>query len=152
MYKVFDLFLGAPSRDWSRISLIEKASFDSIDAKDRREAEAKRVKGTRPSLSLDGYTGVYADSLYGTAQVRVENGHLVLDLAPKMVGDMEHWHYDTFKVVWRDHRDGTNLVTFALDMDGKVDTMTTDIGGPPEEMLRMKRAGDLQALTSTTGQ
>jgi CubicO group peptidase (beta-lactamase class C family) len=152
MYKVFDLFLGAPSRDWSRISLIEKASFDSIDAKDRREAEAKRVKGTRPSLSLDGYTGVYADSLYGTAQVRVENGHLVLDLAPKMVGDMEHWHYDTFKVVWRDHRDGTNLVTFALDMDGKVDTMTTDIGGPPEEMLRMKRAGDLQARTSTTGQ
>jgi CubicO group peptidase (beta-lactamase class C family) len=152
MYKVFDMFLGAPPRDWSRISVIEKASFDSIDAKDRREAEAKRVKGTRPSLSLDGYTGVYADSLYGTAQVRVENGHLVLDLAPKMVGDMEHWHYDTFKVVWRDHRDGTNLVTFALDMDGKVDTMTTDIGGPPEEMLRMKRAGDLQALTSTTGQ
>jgi hypothetical protein len=37
-------------------------------------------------------------------------------------------------------------------MDGKVDTMTTDIGGPPEEMLRMKRAGDLQARTSTTGQ
>jgi hypothetical protein len=82
----------------------------------------------------------------------MENGHLVLDHAPKMIGDMEHWHYDTFKVVWRDHRDGTNLVTFALDMDGKVDTMTTDIGGPPEEMLRMKRAGDLQARTSTTGQ
>ena len=152
MYKVFDMFLGAPPRDWSRVSLIEKASFDSIDAKDRREAEAKRVKGTRPSLALDGYTGIYADSLYGTARVRMEKGHLVLDLAPKMIGDMEHWHYDTFKVVWRDHRDGTNLVTFALDMDGKVDTMTTDIGGPPEEILRMKRAGDLQARTSTTGQ
>ena len=152
MYKVFDMFLGAPPRDWSRISLIEKASFDSIDAKDRREAEAKRVKGTKPSLSLDRYTGNYADSLYGTAQVRLENGHLVLDLAPKMIGDMEHWHYDTFRVIWRDHRDGTNLITFSLDQDGDVDVMTTDIGGPPEETLRMKRAGDLKARTSTTSQ
>ncbi|HEX6575091.1 MAG TPA: serine hydrolase [Gemmatimonadaceae bacterium] len=152
MYKVFDMFLGAPARDWSRISLVEKASFDSIDAKDRREAEAKRVKGTKPSLALDRYTGIYADSLYGTVNVRMEGDHLVLDLAPKMTGDMEHWHYDTFKVVWRDHRDGTNLVTFALDMDGKVETMSTDIGGPPEELLRMKRTADLPARTSTNSQ
>jgi CubicO group peptidase (beta-lactamase class C family) len=142
MYKVFDMTLGAPPRDWSRISLIEKASFDSIDEKDRREANAKRVKGTKPSLPLERYAGTYADSLYGKVVVRMENGHLVLDMAPKMIGDMEHWHYDTFRVVWRDHRDGTNLVSFTLDMDGKVDMMSTDIGGPPEENPRMKRSSD----------
>ena len=81
--------------------------------------------------------------------MRVEGQHLVLDMAPKMVGDMEHWHYDTFKVKWRDHRDGSNLVTFALDADGNIDTMTADIGGPPEEMPRMKRVGDLPKATST---
>jgi hypothetical protein len=142
MYKVFDMTLGAPPRDWSRISLIEKASFDSIDEKDRREANAKRVKGTKPSLPLERYAGTYADSLYGKVVVRMENGHLVLDMAPKMIGDMEHWHYDTFRVVWRDHRDGTNLVSFTLDMDGKVDMMSTDIGGPPEENPTMKRSSD----------
>lgn len=149
MYKVFDMSLGAPPRDWSRVSLIEKASFDSIEEKDRREAEAKRVTGTRPSLPLTRYTGTYQDSLYGKAIVRMENGHLVLDVAPKMVGDMEHWHYDTFRVVWRDHRDGTNLVTFSLDVDGKVDIMSTDIGGPPEETPKMKRTSDSIDRTSS---
>lgn len=149
MYKVFDMSLGAPPRDWSRVSLIEQTSFDSINEKDRREAEAKRVMGTRPSLPLERYAGTYADSLYGKVAVRLENGHLVLDLAPKMIGDMEHWHYDTFRVVWRDHRDGTNMVTFTLDMDGKVDTMRTDIGGPPEEAPEMKRTPDSIERTSS---
>jgi len=149
MYKVFDMILGAPPRDWSRVSLIEQASFDSIDAKDQREADAKRVPNTHPSLALERYAGVYRDSLYGSVTVRMENRHLVLDMAPKMTGDMEHWHYDTFKVVWRDHRDGTNLVTFTLDQDGNIDTMTADIGGPQEELPRMKRAGDLPKATST---
>lgn len=152
MYKAFDMTVGAPPRDWSRVSLVEKASFDSIDAKDQREAEAKRVSGTRPSLALERYAGAYADSLYGKVSVRMENGHLVLDVAPKMIGDMEHWHYDTFKVTWRDHRDGTNLVTFALDADGKIDTMSTDIGGPPEEQPRWKRMADPVNRTSSNGQ
>jgi CubicO group peptidase (beta-lactamase class C family) len=142
MYKVFDLFLHAPNRDWSHVALVEKASFDSIDAKDLREKEAKRVPGTHPSLSLDRYAGTYEDSLYGRAKVTMENGHLVLALAPKQIGDLEHWHFDTFKVTWRDHRDGWNLVTFALDPDGKVDTFKTDLGGLPEEMPVMKRIPD----------
>lgn len=152
MYKVFDLYLHAPPRDWSRVSLIEQASFDSIDAKDRRESEAKRVPNTHPSLALDRYAGTYADSLYGSVVVKMENGHLVLDMAPKMIGDLEHWHYDTFKVTWRDHRDGTNLVTFSLDADGQIDTMSTDIGGPAEEMPRMKRVSNSTTAPLTNGQ
>jgi CubicO group peptidase (beta-lactamase class C family) len=142
MYRVFDRFLGAPERDWSRIALVEKASFDSIEAKDLRDKQAKRIAGTHPSLPLPRYAGAYDDSLYGRAQVTMENGHLVLALAPKQIGDLDHWHFDTFKVTWRDHRDGWNLVTFMLDPEGKVDTFRTDFGGPPEEMPMMKRVPD----------
>lgn len=149
MYKVFDLFLHAPDRDWSRVSLIEQASFDSIDAKSNRDEEAKRVKGTKPSLELARYAGTYADSLYGTAHVTMSDGHLMLELAPHMVGDLEHWNYDTFKAVWRDHRDGTNLVTFSLDPYGRVDMMKVDVGGQPEEMPQMKRVAGAPAPTST---
>lgn len=149
MYKVFDLFLHAPDRDWSKVSLIEQASFDSIDARSNRDDEAKRVKGTKPSLDLARYAGTYADSLYGTSRVTMESGHLVLELAPKLVGDLEHWNYDTFKVVWRDHRDGTNLVTFTLDQYGRVDEMKVDVGGQTEEQPRMKRVADAPAPTST---
>jgi hypothetical protein len=72
----------------------------------------------------------------------MEKGHLVLALAPKQIGDLEHWHFDTFKVVWRDHRDGWNLITFQLGPDGKVDGFRTDLGGPQEEMPSMKRLPD----------
>jgi len=152
MYKVFDLYLGAPQRDWSRISLIEQASFDSIGEVNRKADEAKRVPNTSTSLALDRYAGTYRDDLYGTAIVRMENGHLVLDLAPRLIGDMEHWHYDTFKVTWRDHREGTNLVTFTLDSDGQIDTMSTDIGGPQEEIPRMRRISGSTTRTSTNKQ
>jgi hypothetical protein len=149
MYKVFDLFLHAPDRDWSKVSLIEQASFDSIEARSNRDEEAKRVKGTKPSLDLTRYAGTYADSLYGSAHVTMDGGHLVLELAPKLVGDLEHWNYDTFKVVWRDHRDGTNLVTFTLDPYGRLDMMKVDVGGQPEEQPQMKRVTDAPAPTST---
>ncbi|HEY8166990.1 MAG TPA: serine hydrolase, partial [Gemmatimonadaceae bacterium] len=121
MYRTFDRYLGAPDRDWSRVALAERAAIDSNEARDEREKEAKHVKGTRPTLPLDRYAGVYEDSFYGRAKVTMERGHLVLELAPKQTGDLEHWHYDTFKVVWRDHRDGTNLVTFSLDVLGNVE-------------------------------
>lgn len=149
MYKVFDLFLRAPDRDWSKVSLIEQASFDSSDAKGNRDDEARRVRNTKPSLDLARYAGTYADSLYGPARITMESGHLVLQLAPRLVGDLEHWNYDTFKVVWRDRRDGTNLVTFTLDPYGRVDMMKVDVGGQPEEQPQMKRVADASAPTST---
>ncbi|HVF40122.1 MAG TPA: serine hydrolase [Gemmatimonadaceae bacterium] len=149
MYKVFDMFLGAPDRDWSRIALAEKASLDSIEAREKRELEAKRVKGSRPSLPLDRYAGIYEDSLYGRAKVTMQKGKLVLEMAPKMTGDLEHWHYDTFKVVWRDRRDGTNMLTFSLDWDGNVEMLRTDIGGWPEEMPQMKRLPDAAVRTTS---
>jgi hypothetical protein len=149
MYYFFDRVLGAPQRDWSKIALIEKASVDSIEAKDLLAKEAKRIQGTHPSLDLGRYAGVYEDSLYGKSNVTMENGHLVLELAPKEVGDLQHWHYDTFKVVWRDHRDGWNLVTFSLSDDGKISGYKTDWGGPPEEMPVMKRLSDAVSSTSS---
>lgn len=124
MYKVFDLYLGVPPKDWSAEMLAEKRRADSVDAADERKRAAKRVLGTRPSLPLERYAGMYADSLYGPAAVTIESGHLVFTMAPKQVGDLEHWHYDTFRSIWRDHRDGKSFVTFELDpVTGEVRTM-----------------------------
>lgn len=81
MYKIFDLYLGVPPKDWSADMLVVKAKADSAQAKRECEIDAKRVKGTHPSLPLTSYVGSYADSLYGPAQVRLENGHLVLSMA-----------------------------------------------------------------------
>lgn len=137
MYKIFDLYLGVPAKDWSAETLGEKRRADSVDAIDQREIEAKRVRGTHPSLALNRYAGTYADSLYGRSAVTIENGHLVFAMAPKAVGDLEHWHYDTFRATWRDHRDGKSFVTFELDpVSGEVRTLRVvpDPGEPEEQV------------------
>jgi len=110
------------------------------------------IRPSNPSLPPAPYAGAYADSLYGRAEVRLGNGHLVLALAPKQIGDLDHWHFDTFKVTWRDHRDGWNLDTFALNTDGSVDILRADIGGLPEERPVMKRLPDAPAAQSANRQ
>jgi CubicO group peptidase (beta-lactamase class C family) len=137
MYKIFDLYLGVAPKDWSADMLAVKERVDSARAKRERDTDAKRVKGTHPSLPLASYAGTYTDSLYGPAQVRLENGHLVLSMAPDQVGDMEHWHFDTFRATWRDHRDGKRFVAFDLDpITGLVRTMriVPEPGEPKEQV------------------
>ena len=61
------------------------------------------IAGTQPSHSLDAYAGKFECPLYGAAEVRLENGGLVLQLQPfpELTADLVHLHYDTWKIVWR---------------------------------------------------
>lgn len=126
MYKAFDMILGAPAKDWSGENLAEARGIEAADRERERRRDAARVRGTHPSLPLERYAGDYLDTFYGGATVTMSEGHLVLTLSPKTVGDIEHWNYDTFRVVWRDHRDGKEFITFILDATGKVVEMRFD--------------------------
>jgi hypothetical protein len=95
----------------------------------RRQArEARRVANTRPTLPLDRYAGTYADSLYGQATIRAEGQRQVLTMGA-LVGDLEHWQYDVFRVNWRDPFLGADYVSFSLDPDGGVGELRM-VGGP----------------------
>jgi hypothetical protein len=65
--------------------------------------------------------------------------------APNFVGDLEHWHLDTFAVKWRDsvvYRFGRGFVTFTMDPQGKVAEMKLDIPNNDFDFkeLELKRA------------
>ena len=92
----------------------------------KKEADAKRVLGTKPSLSLDRYAGAYADSLYGSVTVRLERGRLVLAPSAFLTADLEHWNYDTFRARYRNWWIEPSVVTFRLAPDGNVSAV--DIG------------------------
>jgi CubicO group peptidase (beta-lactamase class C family) len=126
-YRIIDAYLGAPSRDWSAIFLAQQKKGEAAQAAAERKMEAARAKNTKPSLPLERYAGTYADSMYGNATVELENGKLVVRYGPTFEGDLEHWHYDTFRAVWRNKRLGKSLVTFALDARARVTEM--DIEG-----------------------
>jgi CubicO group peptidase (beta-lactamase class C family) len=151
-YKVFDVFLGAPRRDWSADYMARVKA-----AKERGDAEAKRledarVPNTKTSLPLPAYAGTYGGQMYGDAKVTEENGRLVLRLlpSPNYVGDLEHWHFDTFRIKWREsvvYPYPRGWVTFTLDPQGKVSEMKLDVPNPDFDFkeLEFKRAADARA-------
>jgi hypothetical protein len=93
--------------------------------------DAKRVRDTKPTLALPGYAGTYTSQMYGDVVVVNENGKLVMKMVPTpgYIADLEHWHYDTFKINWRPSA-GYNFprgfVSFTIDKEGKTDQLKID--------------------------
>ena len=123
-------------------------AFEAL-AQQGREAqkrlEAQRVSGTKPSLPLADYAGTYVDSMYGEARVREEGGKIVLTRGPGFVGDLEHWHFDTFRANWRARNLGRTFVSFRLGATGKPDDLAMDLGGAPTAFKRRPEMADTTA-------
>jgi CubicO group peptidase (beta-lactamase class C family) len=123
MFRVFDAYLGEPRRDWSTEM---KELYDGLAAEAREreaEIEEQRVLETMPTHSLADYVGVYSDSLYGSVEVRLEDGGLVLERSPFLTADLSHWHYDAFSADWRNRWVARTLVTFRIGSDGTVSSL-----------------------------
>lgn len=133
-FSLFDAILGGGNRDWSDHALKLKATLDQ-SVKDAGAQQAKsRVRGTQTSLGMDNYTGEYIHPAYDPIQVAFEGEGLVMTAGAGLVGDLTHWHFDTFAVDWRDPVfagpvDIKQLVTFVLNADGKVAEVKTPLMG-----------------------
>ena len=124
LYHVLDYYFHLPPTDWV-------AAYKAVSDKEEKDAEEtmKKAEGARdanskPSLALEKYAGVYNDAWYGPISVRLENGGLVIsfDHTPGMIGDLQHWQYNTFKAHWRVRTSEDAFVTFSLNADGTIDS------------------------------
>jgi len=150
MRRLFDMQLGLPERDYSGEALKAVAARATARKAADASLEAQRAAGTNPSLSLERYAGRYEDQMYGDASVTTENGKLVLKFlaSPDFVADLEHWHYDTFLLRWRDQLSypfPKGFVTFDLDARGhvagfKIDQPNNDFNF---DELDFKRSSDV---------
>ncbi len=147
-YKVFDLFLQAPAKDWSAELLkVIKAQEGQAAAVEKKQAD-ERAKNTRPSLAQDKYTGTYTNEMYGDARVTEEQGHLVVSYSAAITGDLEHWHYDTFQARMRDRQFGKVLVSFAINAQGKTESLKFNMPGVSDLVFTRapEKAGDVTGL------
>ena len=124
LYHVLDHYMQLPSTDWI-------AAFKAVERKQEKEAaetmkkaESARVADSKPSLPLAKYAGTYNDAWYGPISILLENSGLVIsfDRTPGMIGDLQHWQYDTFKAHWRLRTIEDAFVTFSLNQDGTIDS------------------------------
>ena len=122
MYTAFDRFGGRPERDWSADLLKLYGDIQKRQDETRKRTEGQRVSGTSPSLPLERYAGTYADPLYGSVAVTLEQGTLRLTYGTS-TGTLTHWHFNSFRVQWADDWRPAGLITFALDARGEPRTL-----------------------------
>src|SRR5262245_51694946 len=125
-FHIIDHYMKAPTTDW----IGGFRSFTDQQLAQAKDVEKKQIAARnadlKPSLPLAKYAGRYSDAWYGEVTISPENGKLVLRFGrtPGLVGDLEHWQYDTFVARWRDRSlNADAFVTFALKPDGGIDQM-----------------------------
>lgn len=121
--RILDLYLGAPPRDWSAIMLAQTNKQEATQAAAEQRLEAMRPKDSKPTLPIDRYAGEYTNEMYGDINVTQAGEKLVLQFGPSLTGDLEPWSKDSYKIVWRDRREGTGLVEFFVSPVGTVSNL-----------------------------
>jgi CubicO group peptidase (beta-lactamase class C family) len=121
--RALDAYMDAPKTDWiaAYAASVKKMEGNADDS--MKKHEAARVKGSKPSLPLDGYAGTYRDPWYGDIKVAKQDGKLVMSFSKtaQLIGTLVPWQHDTFIARWNDRSlNGDAFVNFALDPGGKV--------------------------------
>ena len=107
-YSILDELLGvADSKDWN--AYVKSVAGPGPEAA-QVEREKNRKPGTKPTLELGTYAGLFQDPAYGVARVSYEAGKLYLDWNGAH-NPLEHYHYDTFLA-------DQAFVAFQLDAKG----------------------------------
>jgi hypothetical protein len=113
-----------PTIDWVDAYSKVQARAEARNAEAEKKAVAARDATSRPALPIARYAGTYVDVWYGEIGITLEGGKLVMRFShtPSLVGELEHFQYDTFIVRWRDRELRADAyVSFALNPDGTID-------------------------------
>jgi CubicO group peptidase (beta-lactamase class C family) len=123
-YHVLDHYMGAPAWDWLAGYTVVKERNERALAEFESKQSAERNAASLPSLPLDAYADTYRDAWYGEIAIGKEEEGLVIRFSrsPDLVGDLEHWQYDTFLVKWRKRELRADaFITFSLNPDGSIE-------------------------------
>ena len=126
MFKAMDLYAVGGDTDWSSEFLklyggIKEKAFNAEIAQ-----AAQRVPNTKPSLSLDAYTGDYEDPLYGLININIKNGVLYASNIKLGDGVLSHFNFDTFEITWDKKWEGKSMVQFMMNEVGKIQKMNIE--------------------------
>jgi len=120
---ILDYYLGASDIDWFAAYKTVITRTDSMLLAQDRYRAVRRDSLSRPSLPLEKYADTYTDQWYGDVTIRHEDDNLGIQFShtPSLVGDLEHWQYDTFVARWHDRELRADaFVTFVLGPEGEI--------------------------------
>lgn len=117
MYRVFDMYAGNPTRDWSEElrQLFAKARAAAVSGAPKRPDNPHG-----PTFALDRYAGTYVDSTYGSVDVSLSNGALRVHFGREDLGTLTPWEYDAFRAHGPPPEEAEIPVTFVPNGAGAV--------------------------------
>ncbi len=141
MYEILDRYFGKESKDWSSTYYKFYERNHNQAKADKINIDKSRITDTKPSLDLSEYVGTYSGDLYGDATVSIKANELVVSLfaTPMFVGDLSHWHFNTFRIKLRKIVNlPEGFVSFILNENAKVVEMKIDIPNPDFDFTELK--------------
>ena len=149
-YNIYERWLGLDETPWSARSLEARLASKKADAEARAKAGVSRVAGTKPSHSLEDYTGIFTHQAYGTLKISLENGGLLFDFH-KIRLPLAHFHYDRFDTP-NDERFGMAFsVNFRTDPQGDIDSAVMTLVQDEAVFSRQPDRPEPQTLAKLAG-
>lgn len=124
-YQVLDAHLGINEFDWNQRYLeIYQRNYDRAMA-EREKIHQARIKNTQPTLKIEDYVGIYLSQAYGKVEVKKMGENLILHFwdTEGLEAKLEHWHYDTFRAVWKNPAQREEFMQFHLGKNGKIEAL-----------------------------
>ncbi|MGV8815287.1 MAG: serine hydrolase [Gelidibacter sp.] len=124
-FQVMDAYLGESKVDWNDRYLQSYLISYERALLAREKIHKARAKSSKSSLDRDDYLGIYKSPGYGKVEVKRDGKDLVLRFwdSKDLEAKLEHWHYDTFRAVWKNPAQREEFMQFHLGKDGKVESL-----------------------------
>ncbi len=130
-YKTIDAFLKDDARDWSKEGLENAKRGEDYRKKRVDQRVNARATGTKPTVAASEFHGTYHDDMYGDINIGGLGEVLTLSFepAPKLDASLTHWHYNTYKINWKEEHAWFTFgtVQFVLDNNRHVIGIEFDV-------------------------
>ncbi len=146
-YNVIDRLLGLDEVPWSERFMKDHNETKEAEQKGKEKSESDVAPGTKPSHSLETYTGDYTHPGYGTISVELDDGNQLKATYNSMVLPLRHYHYDIFELEI-ERFEMRVKVSFLTNVKGDIDTLIAPLE-PTANDIVFRRAPRKEMMTKS---
>lgn len=119
---VIGQYIGVKNYDESTKILAWQKKYHANKQKRLDSFANEQIKDTTPSVALQTFSGTYYDEMYGEFYITLDNEKLRLSFehSPTFKAQLEHYHYNTFRLLWEDPLLPDGMVVFNFSSKNEI--------------------------------
>lgn len=136
-YEIIDKLQGLPQHGWQERGINQDINHQTDRAGRIAERVDAHVEGTSPSMTAQTVSGLYRCPMYGDIRIAEEKGALVIDFvqAPELKATLTHWHYDTYRLDWKEKQAWFSFGTVQIQQDNNNEPVSLLFDVPNDDIF-----------------